>query len=140
MKHHDHFILLSSGQGELVTCGTLQSSFQENPQVLLILSWAFFCLSLSDSPITQTVPVLSSWCLGVKFIPFTIDSRGGAFVFLGQRDALKLFVEKEAYVVSLNCFREVGDEIVFQGTETEFLIFEVLATQSFAMMELQQHL
>ena len=25
MKHHDHSILLSSGQGELVTCGTLQS-------------------------------------------------------------------------------------------------------------------
>lgn len=64
----------------------------------------FFCLSLSDSPVTQTVPLLSSGCLGVKFIPFTIDSTGGPFVLAGLRDALKLSAEKEAYAVSLNCF------------------------------------
>lgn len=36
-----HFILLSSGQGELATCGALQSSFKENPPFLFILSWGF---------------------------------------------------------------------------------------------------
>lgn len=41
MALHDHFILLSLGQGELVTCGTFRSSFKENPQVLFILSWGF---------------------------------------------------------------------------------------------------
>lgn len=62
------------------------------------------CLSSSDSPITQTVPMLGSGCLGVKFIPFTIDSPGGARVLPGLRGALKLSVEKEAYEESLNCF------------------------------------
>lgn len=86
----------------------------------------FFCLSLSDSPITQTVPLFSSGCLGVKFIPFTIDSTGGAFVLSGLRDALKLSAEKAAYAVSLNCFfvrQQLGQsshEIAFQTTDTEF--------------------
>lgn len=51
----------------------------------------FFCLSLSDSPITLTVPVFSHWCLGVKFIPFTIDFRRAAFALSGHRDTQKLF-------------------------------------------------
>ena len=58
----------------------------------------FFCLSLSDSSIAQAVPDLSGRCRGVKFIPFTIDSRGGAFILLGQQGALKLSVEIDARV------------------------------------------
>lgn len=58
----------------------------------------FFYLSLSDSSIAKAVPDLSSRCRGVKFIPFTIDSRGGAFILLGQQGALKLSVKIDAYV------------------------------------------
>lgn len=96
MKWHDHFIPLSSSQGELVACGAPQSFSKKILKSFLSFLGVFFCLSLSDSPITQTVPALSSWCVGVKFIPFTIDFRGGAFALLGQWDTLKLFVEKKA--------------------------------------------
>lgn len=100
----------------------------------LSLLGVFFCLSLSDSPITQTVPVLSSWCLRVKFIPFTIDFRGGAFLLLGQRGTLKLFIGKKYIVptkVSLNCFcqaavRSINPWNCFSNDRNWGLIFFVL--------------
>lgn len=100
----------------------------------------FFCLSLSDSPITQTVPLLSSGCLGVKFIPFTIDSTGGPFVLAGLRDALKLSAEKEAYAVSLNCFLwgsswvNQAMKLLFRQQTLSFDIF--FLTNNFTMMAL----
>lgn len=81
--------------------------FSRSLKSLFVLSSGFLCRSSSDSPVTQTVPALSSECPRVKFIPFTIDSSGGRPVFLpGPKSALRVSRESEAYAVSLNCFLE----------------------------------
>lgn len=65
----------------------------------------FFAGARVTHPSPKTVPVLSSECPGVKFIPFTIDSSGGRPVFLpGLKCALRVSGESEAYAVLLNCF------------------------------------